>query len=162
LLRRRLTACKPSTAQTALILLGVTAVVWIRGDAVRSGLVEAKRQRELRARQAVADERTRIARELHDVGGRARNVGEGGEALGRDQPVAVDQQLGDLVPVLVDVQDWCPPSPWSRRTGARRTVPDRPRPAPSWTPAAALNVMAVRSSPIITNILSRTRNAGDV
>ena len=43
------------------IFLGVTAVVWIRGDAVRSGLVEARRQRELRARQAVADERTRIA-----------------------------------------------------------------------------------------------------
>jgi hypothetical protein len=52
------------TAQTALIFLGVTAVVWIRGDAVRSGLGEAERQRELRVRQAVADERTRIAREL--------------------------------------------------------------------------------------------------
>jgi signal transduction histidine kinase len=53
--------------QTVLIFLGVTAVVWVRGDAVRSGLLEAERQRELRARQAVADERTRIARELHDV-----------------------------------------------------------------------------------------------
>ena len=63
-----------NTAQTALIFLGVTAVVWIRGDAVRSGLVEAERQRELRARQAVADERTRIARELHDVVSQALGV----------------------------------------------------------------------------------------
>jgi signal transduction histidine kinase len=63
-----------NTAQTALIFLGVTAVVWIRGDAVRSGLVEAERQRELRARRAVADERTRIARELHDVVSQALGV----------------------------------------------------------------------------------------
>ncbi len=63
-----------NTAQTALIFLGVTAVVWIRGDAVRSGLVETERQRELRARQAVADERTRIARELHDVVSQALGV----------------------------------------------------------------------------------------
>lgn len=63
-----------NTAQTALIFLGVTAVVWIRGDAVRSGLAEAERQRELRARQAVADERTRIARELHDVVSQALGV----------------------------------------------------------------------------------------
>ena len=62
------------TAQTALIFLGVTAVVWVRGDAVRSGLAEAERQRELRARQAVADERTRIARELHDVVSQALGV----------------------------------------------------------------------------------------
>jgi signal transduction histidine kinase len=63
-----------NTAQTALIFLGVTAVVWIRGDAVRSGLAEAERQRELRARQAVTDERTRIARELHDVVSQALGV----------------------------------------------------------------------------------------
>lgn len=63
-----------NTAQTALIFLGVTAVVWFRGDAVRSGLVEAERQRELRARQAVADERTRIARELHDIVSQALGV----------------------------------------------------------------------------------------
>jgi signal transduction histidine kinase len=63
-----------NTAQTALIFLGATAVVWIRGDAVRSGLVEAERQRELRARQAVADERARIARELHDVVSQALGV----------------------------------------------------------------------------------------
>jgi signal transduction histidine kinase len=63
-----------NTTQTALIFLGVTAVVWVRGDAVRSGLVEAERQRELRARQAVADERTRIARELHDVVSQALGV----------------------------------------------------------------------------------------
>ena len=60
--------------QTALIFLGVTAFVWVRGDAVRSGLAEAERQRELRARQAVADERTRIARELHDVVSQALGV----------------------------------------------------------------------------------------
>ena len=63
-----------NTAQTALIFLGVTAVVWIRGDAVRTGALEAERQRELRARQAVADERTRIARELHDVVSQALGV----------------------------------------------------------------------------------------
>jgi signal transduction histidine kinase len=63
-----------NAGQTALIFLGVTAVVWLRGDAVRSGLVEAERQRELRARQAVADERTRIARELHDVVSQALGV----------------------------------------------------------------------------------------
>ncbi len=63
-----------NTAQTALIFLGVTAVVWIRGDAVRSGLVDAERQRELWARQAVADERARIARELHDIVSQALGV----------------------------------------------------------------------------------------
>jgi signal transduction histidine kinase len=63
-----------NAGQTALIFLGVTAFVWLRGDAVRSGLAEAERQRELRARQAVADERTRIARELHDVVSQALGV----------------------------------------------------------------------------------------
>jgi signal transduction histidine kinase len=63
-----------NAGQTALIFLGVTAFVWVRGDAVRSGLVEAERERELRARQAVADERTRIARELHDVVSQALGV----------------------------------------------------------------------------------------
>jgi signal transduction histidine kinase len=63
-----------NTGQTALIFLGVTVVVWLRGDAVRSGLVEAERQRELRVGQAVADERTRIARELHDVVSQALGV----------------------------------------------------------------------------------------
>jgi signal transduction histidine kinase len=63
-----------NAGQTALIFLGVTAFVWLRGDAVRSGLAEAARQRELQARQAVADERTRIARELHDVVSQALGV----------------------------------------------------------------------------------------
>jgi signal transduction histidine kinase len=63
-----------NTAQTALIFLGVTAVVWLRGDAVRTGAVEAERERQMRARQAVADERTRIARELHDVVSQALGV----------------------------------------------------------------------------------------
>jgi signal transduction histidine kinase len=60
--------------QTALIFLGVTAVVWLRGDAVRTGALEAERQRQMQARQAVADERTRIARELHDVVSQALGV----------------------------------------------------------------------------------------
>ena len=63
-----------NTAQTAVIFLGVTAVVWIRGDAVRTGALEAERERQMRARQAVADERTRIARELHDVVSQALGV----------------------------------------------------------------------------------------
>jgi signal transduction histidine kinase len=63
-----------NTGQTALIFLGVTAVVWLRGDAVRTGALEAERERQLRARQAVADERTRIARELHDVVSQALGV----------------------------------------------------------------------------------------
>jgi signal transduction histidine kinase len=63
-----------NTAQTALIFLGVTAVVWLRGDAVRTGALEAERQRQMQARQAVADERTRIARELHDVVSQALGV----------------------------------------------------------------------------------------
>jgi signal transduction histidine kinase len=63
-----------NAGQTALIFLGVTAFVWVRGDAVRTGLAEAERERDLRARQAVADERTRIARELHDVVSQALGV----------------------------------------------------------------------------------------
>lgn len=62
------------TAQTVLAYLGVTAFVWIRGDAVRSGLLAVQREREARARQAVADERTRIARELHDIVSQALGV----------------------------------------------------------------------------------------
>ncbi len=63
-----------NTGQTVLIFLGVTAVVWLRGDAVRTGALEAERERQMRARQAVADERTRIARELHDVVSQALGV----------------------------------------------------------------------------------------
>ena len=63
-----------NTVQSAVVFLGVTAVVWVRGDAVRSGLIEARREREARARQAVADERARIARELHDVVSQALGV----------------------------------------------------------------------------------------
>jgi signal transduction histidine kinase len=63
-----------NNAQNVLVWLGVTALVWIRGDAVRSGVIEAQRQREERARQAVADERARIARELHDVVSQALGV----------------------------------------------------------------------------------------
>jgi signal transduction histidine kinase len=63
-----------NNADEALVFLGITAFVWIRGDAVRTGLLEAVREREARARQAVADERTRIARELHDVVSQALGV----------------------------------------------------------------------------------------
>jgi signal transduction histidine kinase len=62
------------TTQTVLAYLGVTAFVWIRGDAVRTGLLAAQREREARARQAVADERARIARELHDIVSQALGV----------------------------------------------------------------------------------------
>ena len=63
-----------NAGQTALISLGVTAFVWVRGDAVRSGLAETERERELPASRAVTDERTRIARELHDVVSQALGV----------------------------------------------------------------------------------------
>lgn len=56
-----------SETQTVLVFLGVSAFVWLRGDAVRTGRLEEQREREARARQAVLEERARIARELHDV-----------------------------------------------------------------------------------------------
>ncbi len=59
---------------TVLVYLGVTAFVWVRGDAVRSGRIEAERQRNTQARQAVSNERARIARELHDVVAHALGV----------------------------------------------------------------------------------------
>jgi signal transduction histidine kinase len=61
-------------SQTVLIYLAVTAFVWLRGDAVRSGVIRAAREKEARALQAVADERVRIARELHDVVAHALGV----------------------------------------------------------------------------------------
>jgi signal transduction histidine kinase len=63
-----------STTQTVLAYLGATAFVWIRGDAVRSGLLANQREREARALQAVTDERSRIARELHDIVSQALGV----------------------------------------------------------------------------------------
>ncbi len=55
-------------------VLGVTAAVWIRGDWTWSRRRDEQRDREARARQAVADERARIARELHDVVAHALGV----------------------------------------------------------------------------------------
>jgi signal transduction histidine kinase len=61
-------------SQTVLIYLAVTMFVFVRGDAVRSGLIRAAREKEARALQAVTDERVRIARELHDVVAHALGV----------------------------------------------------------------------------------------
>jgi len=61
-------------SQTVLIYLAATALTFIRGDAVRSGLLRAAREKEARALQAVSDERARIARELHDVVAHALGV----------------------------------------------------------------------------------------
>lgn len=63
-----------NTTLTVLVYLGVTAFVWVRGDAVRSLRIEAETERNTRARQAVANERARIARELHDVVAHALGV----------------------------------------------------------------------------------------
>lgn len=61
-------------SQTVLAYLAATAFVWVRGDAVRSGLIRAAQEKEARALQAVTDERVRIARELHDVVAHALGV----------------------------------------------------------------------------------------
>jgi hypothetical protein len=62
----------------------ILAVVWIAGfafhhklqevDAVRERAVRLEREREERAREAVAEERARLARELHDVVGHSVSV----------------------------------------------------------------------------------------
>ncbi|MGH9123671.1 MAG: sensor histidine kinase [Acidimicrobiales bacterium] len=57
-----------------LAVLGVTAAAWLRGDWTRTRRVEHERDREAKARQAVVDERARIARELHDVVAHALGV----------------------------------------------------------------------------------------
>ncbi|GAA0596862.1 sensor histidine kinase [Kutzneria viridogrisea] len=58
-----------SISPAGLLLLGSTAIVsaWVLGGAVRQRRVYAARAAERLAEQAVADERLRIARELHDI-----------------------------------------------------------------------------------------------
>jgi signal transduction histidine kinase len=77
-------AGKESTALGLAGALAATVVVWVRGDSVRSRRLEnqalaeraerAEAGREARAAQAVAEERARMARELHDVVAHALGV----------------------------------------------------------------------------------------
>jgi signal transduction histidine kinase len=70
----------PSAAATG----GTWAVAWLAGTVVRLGgeqaevagarAVRLELERDARAREAVADERARVARELHDIVGHALNV----------------------------------------------------------------------------------------
>jgi signal transduction histidine kinase len=88
---------------TALFLILVNGCVvafgrWARAS--RQHTADLERRRELEAREAVATERTRIARELHDIVAHTVTVmilhAAGAQRVLRDDPARARQALGDI------------------------------------------------------------------
>lgn len=117
-------AITPALYPIGLVLVGViVGGVWLLGDLVRSRSdaveqlrernAELEAEREENARLAVADERARIARELHDVVAHSLSVmvvqaGAARRALetaGPDGAVAADRTLGALAAIEATGRD---------------------------------------------------------